>query len=87
MRELDRLHQKLEAAGAWQAHTRVETVIDRLGLDPDLPFASSSGGRKRQTLLARAIVREPGVLLLDEPGWSSRTPTGSSSTSQRTTSM
>ena len=67
LRELDRLHQKLEAAGAWQAHTRVETVIDRLGLDPDLPFASASGGRKRQTLLARAIVREPDVLLLDEP--------------------
>jgi ATP-binding cassette subfamily F protein uup len=67
LRDLDRLHQKLEAAGAWQAHTRVETVIDRLGLDPDLPFASASGGRKRQTLLARAIVREPDVLLLDEP--------------------
>ena len=67
LRELDSLHQKLEAADAWQAHTRVETVIDRLGLDPDLPFASASGGRKRRTLLARAIVREPDVLLLDEP--------------------
>jgi ATP-binding cassette subfamily F protein uup len=67
LRELDRLHQKLEAAGAWRSHTRVEMVIDRLGLDPDLPFASASGGRKRQTLLARAIVREPDVLLLDEP--------------------
>ncbi|HEY9480560.1 MAG TPA: ATP-binding cassette domain-containing protein, partial [Gemmatimonadaceae bacterium] len=67
LRELDRLHQKLEAAGAWQSHTRVETVLHRLGLDPDLPFASASGGRKRQTLLARALVREPDVLLLDEP--------------------
>ncbi len=67
LRELDRLHQKLEAAGAWRAHTRVETVMDRLGLDPDLPFANASGGRKRQTLLARALVREPDVLLLDEP--------------------
>jgi ATP-binding cassette subfamily F protein uup len=67
LRELDRLHQKLEAAGAWQSHTGVETVIQRLGLDPDLPFGSASGGRKRQTLLARALVREPDVLLLDEP--------------------
>src|SRR5207302_1637217 len=33
----------------------------------DAPFATSSGGRKRQTLLARALVRQPDVLLLDEP--------------------
>jgi ATP-binding cassette subfamily F protein uup len=67
LRELDRLHQKLEAAGAWRLHTRVDTVLHRLGLEPDLPFAGASGGRKRQTLLARALVREPDVLLLDEP--------------------
>ena len=38
-----------------------------LGLDADAPFAQASGGRKRQTLLARALVRQPDVLLLDEP--------------------
>jgi len=47
--------------------SRVETVLQHLGLDADLPFASASGGRKRQTLLARALVRQPDVLLLDEP--------------------
>ncbi|MEO8201950.1 MAG: ATP-binding cassette domain-containing protein [Gemmatimonadota bacterium] len=67
LRELDRLHHALEAAGAWELETRVETVLSHLGLDPDVPFARSSGGRKRQTLLARALVREPDVLLLDEP--------------------
>ena len=67
LRDLDRLHHALDAAGAWRVHTRVETVLARLGLDADAPFASASGGRKRQTLLARALVREPDVLLLDEP--------------------
>jgi ABC transport system ATP-binding/permease protein len=67
LRELDRLHHALDAAGAWQLYTRVETVLSHLGLDADLPFASLSGGRKRQTLLARALVCDPDVLLLDEP--------------------
>ena len=67
LRELDRLHHALDNAGAWQINSRVETVLLHLGLDGDLPFASASGGRKRQTLLARALIRDPDVLLLDEP--------------------
>ena len=67
LRELDRLHHALDAAGAWQIQTRVDTVLMHLGLDADAPFAATSGGRKRQTLLARALVRQPDVLLLDEP--------------------
>jgi ATP-binding cassette subfamily F protein uup len=67
LRELDRLHHALDAAGAWQINTRVETVLLHLGLDVDAPFANASGGTKRQILLARALVREPDVLLLDEP--------------------
>jgi ATP-binding cassette subfamily F protein uup len=67
LRELDRLHHELEAANAWEMQTRVDTVLSHLGLDPDAPFNDASGGRKRQTLLARALVRDPDVLLLDEP--------------------
>ena len=67
LRDLDRLHQALDRADAWQVQTRVETVLVHLGLDADAPFAAASGGRKRQTLLARALVRQPDVLLLDEP--------------------
>src|ERR1019366_2118649 len=67
MRELARLHDALDRADAWEVASRVDTVLDHLGLDPDVPFAAASGGRKRQALLARALVREPDVLLLDEP--------------------
>jgi ATP-binding cassette subfamily F protein uup len=67
LRELDRLHQALDTAGAWEVQARVETVLLHLGLDADAPFAQASGGRKRQTLLARALVGEPDLLLLDEP--------------------
>jgi ATP-binding cassette subfamily F protein uup len=67
LRELDRLHHALDAAHAWEMQSRVDTVLEHLGLDADAPFASASGGRKRQALLARALVRQPDVLLLDEP--------------------
>ena len=67
LRELDRAHRELDRADAWQLETRVETVLVHLGLDADAPFSAASGGRKRQTLLARALVRQPDVLLLDEP--------------------
>ena len=67
LRELGRLHQELDRADGWQVQTRVDTVLLHLGLDADAQFAAASGGRKRQALLARALVREPDVLLLDEP--------------------
>ncbi len=67
LNELDRLHHALDAANAWEVNSRVETVLEHLGLDPEALFAAASGGRKRQALLARALVRDPDVLLLDEP--------------------
>jgi hypothetical protein len=67
LRELDRLHSALDAAGAWHTNSQVESILLHLGLDADAPFATASGGRKRQALLARAFVSQPDVLLLDEP--------------------
>jgi ABC transport system ATP-binding/permease protein len=67
LRELDRLHHALDLAGGWEMQSRVETVLHHLGLDADAEFDRASGGRKRQTLLARALVGQPDLLLLDEP--------------------
>ena len=65
--DLERVQHLLESSGGWQIQQRVETVISRLGLEPDATAAGLSGGYKRRILLARALVNEPDLLLLDEP--------------------
>jgi len=45
----------------------VDRALSLCKLDGDATFDSLSGGLKRRTLLARAIVGNPDVLLLDEP--------------------
>ena len=68
LRELDRLHHALDAAErVGDADARRDGARSTSASTRTPPFASASGGRKRQTLLARALVRQPDVLLLDEP--------------------
>jgi ATP-binding cassette subfamily F protein uup len=65
--ELNRLQSELDAAGAWQLRTRVETVLAQLGLEPQTPVEALSGGLQKRVALAQALVAEPDILLLDEP--------------------
>jgi ATP-binding cassette subfamily F protein uup len=67
IKELDKLHHSLEAAGSWQVNTKAETIISQLKLDADAKFDTLSAGLKRRTLLARALVIDPDILMLDEP--------------------
>ena len=61
--DLDRLQQTLDANGGWLVHQHVEQVLSHLHLAPNAAFETLSGGLKRRTLLAAALVSDPDLLL------------------------
>ena len=61
------LQHDLEQQDGWRLEERVELVIAKLALPADRPIGELSGGWRRRTLLAKALVSDPDLLLLDEP--------------------
>ncbi len=64
---LQALQEELDRRDGWSVRDVAQASIERIGLSPQESFDELSGGRKRQSLLIRALLAKPAVLLLDEP--------------------
>lgn len=70
LEEYGKLQERFEALGGYTMEHKVEAVLQGLGFGPEwyeVEVGSLSGGEKKLVNLACILLREPDLLLLDEP--------------------
>ncbi|AUX92991.1 ABC transporter ATP-binding protein [Mixta gaviniae] len=67
LNEMARLQAVLDHHNLWQLESRINDVLEKIGLQPEVELSSLSGGWLRKAALGRALVSNPRVLMLDEP--------------------
>ncbi|GAU07585.1 ATP-binding cassette domain-containing protein [Desulfoplanes formicivorans] len=67
LQRLAMLQEIIDRGDGWTLDHTIRQTLSKLKLSADADFTTLSGGRKRQALLALALVSQPDLLLLDEP--------------------
>ena len=65
--KLIKIQDEIDSINGWELKHQVNEILSRMKLNPNNDFSLLSGGMKRRALLARALVKNPDLLILDEP--------------------